>query len=92
MKAFSVFGSVIISGVTFFILETTWIPESIKVVIGFTGGIAVGAVAQVEERNEVHHHKTIEQVSENLNRQLGGQKSVTVMRLLTLLEEMKEKN
>lgn len=92
MKAFSIFGSVIISGVTFFILETTWIPESVKVIISFTGGIAVGAVAQVEGQNEVHHNQTIEQVSENLNRQLGGQKSVTVMRLLTLLEEMKDKN
>ncbi|EAW36915.1 hypothetical protein L8106_20912 [Lyngbya sp. PCC 8106] len=90
-RAKNIVGSVMIGGMAFFVLETSWIPAEIKVIIGFTGGIFVGAMSQVDYAEYWESQRTIDRVSDNLNRQLDGQKTVTVMRLLTLLEEMKDK-
>ncbi|MEA5518746.1 hypothetical protein [Limnoraphis robusta] len=90
-RAKTIFYSVVIGSCTFFILETGWIPPTVKIIISFVGGIAVGAAAQEDSANYWESKRTINRVSDNLNQQLSGQKSVTVMRLLTLLEEMKDK-
>ena len=90
-KASNIVGSVIIGGMAFFVLETNWIPTEIKVIVSFTGGIFVGAMTQVDYAEHWESQRTIDRVSKRLNRQLEGQKSVTVMRLLTLLEDMKDK-
>ncbi len=59
--------------------------------MSFVGGIAVGASAEEDHANYWRCKRTISDVQDNLNRQLNGQKTVTVLRLLTLLEEMKDK-
>jgi hypothetical protein len=90
-KAKTIFYSVVIGGVTFFILETSWIPPEIKVIMSFVGGICVGGAIEQNHSNYWDARKTISQVEDKLNRTLSGQKSVSVTRLLTLLEEMKDK-
>ena len=90
-RAKTIFYSAVIGGCTFFILETSWIPQNIKIILSFVGGIAVGAAAQEDSANYWESKRTIDRVSDNLNHQLSGQKTVTVMRLLTLLEQMKDR-
>lgn len=91
LKAKTIFYSVVIGAVTFFILDSDTIPVSAKVLVSFSGGIVVGAAAQEDHVNHWDGRKTISQIEDKLNRALAGQKSVTVTRLLTLLEEMKDK-
>lgn len=91
-KAKNIFFSVVVGGITFFILETSWIPTGGKVVISFVGGIVVGAFSQEDSARFWESERTIKRVSDHLNQQLSGQKSVTVIRLLTLLGEMKDKS
>ena len=90
-KAKTIFYSVVIGAATFFILDSDTIPVSAKVLISFSGGIVVGGAIQQDHVNHWDGRKTISQVEDRLNRTLANQKSVTVTRLLTLLEEMKDK-
>ena len=84
--------SVIIGGITFFILKTTWIPTEVKIMMSFTGGLGIGMSSQLKYRNVIADQRTIDRVATSLNNKLSKQKSVTVVRLLTLLEEIKEED
>ena len=92
LRAKNIFYNVVIGATTFFILETSWIPPNVKVVMSFVGGIAIGAFAQEDSARFWESERTIKRVQDHLNKQLAEQKTVTVVRLLTLLEEMKDKN